>query len=372
MPNVWIEPRPRKNGKKYRVLYRDPLTGKKEYFQTYRLKGDAREAVYQLETVIRGGESHKIAKLKEKRRPLSFSRIAQELEKDWEKKLAAGQLRPKSVEDYSRFLRMVNEQFGDKLALLITESEIDDYRYEVAKRLSNVSSNKRLFIVKQVFQKGMRLKAIPENPASGLGYLSEKMHERNRYLQPDEIVKLVRCALKTRAKKYLPAIILLGADYGASIQEVMDLSWQEIDFKRKTIRFYRTKNQRERTMAMLGRSADALLDWWDHLTWMRHRKRITRYKVDKVFCHLNGEPIKEIRSSWKEACRLANIHDFRIHDLRHTYGTNLLESGADLGDVMEMLGHRSLRMARRYAHVTNKKKKALQVGLEKHYQENGG
>ena len=58
------------------------------------------------------------------------------------------------------------------------------------------------------------------------------------------------------------------------------------------------------------------------------------------------------------------------HDLRHTYCTNLLESGADLADVMEMIGHSSLRMARRYTHVTNKRKKRLQAGLERYSLEN--
>jgi integrase len=256
------------------------------------------------------------------------------------------------------------------LAFLITEEAIDDYRYEVARRLSNPSANRRLFIIKQVFKKALRMKLVPEDPTKDLGYLSEKKHERNRYLQPDEIVKLVKCAQKTRGKYYLPAIILLGADYGAAIQEVLDLSWRDVDFKKKTIRFYRTKNRRERTMALKDRSAQALQDWWDHLTWMRNKKNITEFKVDKVFCHLNGEPFKEIRNSWKEACRLANIRDFRVHDLRHTYCTNLLESGADLADVMEMVGHSSLRMARRYTHVTSKRKKRLQNGLEQYYLEN--
>jgi integrase len=348
------------------------LTGNKCYFKSYRLKSEARAAAHQLETVIRGGESHKILKMKEKRPPMTFAQIGHELQKEWRKKAGAGQLSQKSFTDYLRFLRIVNEQFGDTLVFLITEEAIDDYRYEVARKLSNASANRRLFIIKQVFKTAMRLKAVPEDPTADLGYLSEKMHERNRYLQPDEIVKLVRNAKKTRAKYYLPAIILIGVDYGASIQEILDLRWQDLDFKKKTIRFFRTKNRRERTMAMLDRSAQALQDWWDHLAWMRHRKGITEFKVDRVFCHLDGEPIGEIRSSWKEACRLSNLHDFRIHDLRHTYCTNLLESGADLADVMEMIGHGSLRMARRYTHISNKRKKTLQAGLEQYYRENSG
>ena len=83
-----------------------------------------------------------------------------------------------------------------------------------------------------------------------------------------------------------------------------------------------------------------------------------------------GEQLKEIRSSWKKACRLASIRDFRLHDLRLICCTNPLESGADLADVMEIIGHSSLRMARRYTHVTNKRKQRLQNGLEQYYQAN--
>ena len=121
---------------------------------------------------------------------------------------------------------------------------------------------------------------------------------------------------------------------------------------------------------MLERSAQALKAWWAHLEQTRHRKKITDYVVDKVFCHLSGEPIREIKSAWKSACKSANIHDFRVHDLRHTYCTNLLESGANLAEVMELIGHNDIRMTKRYTHVSSKRKKSLQSALEAHYKYN--
>lgn len=367
MASVTIQTRHGKQKKTYAVRYRDPITGKNRHYGTYKRKMDAQRAKQELEYLIDHGRVLEIDLKKNKWQPLTFADIGKECEKIWLKKAGAKQLSQKTVDDYLANLKAVNREFGETLALKITKEQIDDYRYDLAATLSNASANRRLFIIKQVFQRAVEMKAVPENPTAKMGYFSEKHHERNRFLQPDEIVKLVKNAQKTRGKYYLPAIILLGADTGSAIQELLDLSWKNVDFKRMTIRFYRTKNKMERTMPILERDAEALKAWWAHLEEARRRKRITDFKVDKVFCHLNGEGIKEIRNSWKKACKLANIHDFRIHDLRHTYCTNLLESGASLAEVMELIGHNDIRMTKRYTHVSGARKKTLQGRLQDHY-----
>ena len=124
----------------------------------------------------------------------------------------------------------------------------------------------------------------------------------------------------------------------------------------------------ERTMPMLRRSAEALLHWRDHLEKARQKRNILNFKVDKVFCPLDGEGIRSFKSSWRTARRLANIQDFHLHDLRHTFCSNILLAGGSLKDIKDMIGHRDIKMTDRYTHLDNKRKKQVQVMLEEHYQ----
>jgi len=132
---------------------------------------------------------------------------------------------------------------------------------------------------------------VLNDPTVGLTRLSEKEHERNRFILPHEVDRLIKATKQTRAKFYLPAIIYLGAEHGAAKQEVLGLKWSKINFDYNgigLITLYRTKTKRERTDSMMPRTKQALLDWRDHLEWMRHRKKINHIKTDFVFCHLDG------------------------------------------------------------------------------------
>jgi integrase len=61
---------------------------------------------------------------------------------------------------------------------------------------------------------------------------------------------------------------------------------------------------------------------------------------------------ENVSLAFLRSCRKIKINDFRLHDLRHTAASWLRMSGADLQDVADLLGHRDLRMTRRYAHLS--------------------
>ena len=67
---------------------------------------------------------------------------------------------------------------------------------------------------------------------------------------------------------------------------------------------------------------------------------------------LNSQPIKRFDSAWRHICKIAKITDFHYHDLRHTFCSNLLLSGANMKDVKEMIGHSDISMTDRYSHLT--------------------
>ena len=81
-----------------------------------------------------------------------------------------------------------------------------------------------------------------------------------------------------------------------------------------------------------------------------------------VFHDGKGNRIRDIRKSFAAALNEAGIEDFRFHDLRHTFASNLVMKGVDLATVRELLGHKSIEMTLRYSHLSHDhKEKAVKT-----------
>ena len=276
------------------------------------------------------------------------------------------------LELYLIGLNVVIRAFDRRLLTEITKDDILAYRKSLAEKYPNICANRQLFLIKQVFLHAMEIHVVPENPAADIRYLSEKKHERNKFLMPDELNHLIETVRNTpsRAWKHLPALVLLGAEHGASRQECLSLKWEDIDFEfegKGLIRFFRTKNGHERTEYLMPRTREALMEWREHLEFMRRKHKIVPVQDDFVFWRLDGTPIGNFSKAWREARKLAGFDWLHFHDLRHTYCSNLLLSGATLKDVCEMIGHHDLSMTNRHAHLTLDHKKGKQEKLAEYY-----
>ncbi|MCP3933679.1 MAG: site-specific integrase [Bacteroidetes bacterium] len=368
MATVYFTERARINGKSYDLFYKDPYSGKKKRYQTYRKKKDVLKSENELRSLLDSG------RMPESRAQLinlkTFREIALLLQEEWKLQLQSKILKEKTVNDYKIFLSQVNQVFGDKLLCKISSQDILEYRSKIADKLSNVSSNKRLSMIKKVFALGLKIHATTENPSASIKKLSEQGHERNRYMLPTELDSLISAAKTTKSKYYLPCLIYLGAEHGASKQEALSLHWSDINFEfdgKGLIRFFRTKNNNERTAFLMPRTKKALLEWKHHQTRMRKLKNISANGSDIVFSHLDGSQISNFNRGWWSALEKAGIKDFHFHDLRHTFCSNLILSGAGLKEVKEMIGHRDISMTDRYSHLTLKHKSLKQEKLAEYY-----
>ena len=371
MATVVIQKRNKADGHSYAVLYKDPMTRRTKYYKSFPKKRDASNAANELRALIDNGKVMQLEQTRTRMSMMTFNQVSQVLMEEWAGRAELGDLSPKTLEVYKALLEILNRTFGNTLLCEIKKDQLLEYRRELATRTSNINSNRNLFILKQVFKQGLKLKAVVEDLAWDIPYLSEKAHERNRFLLPDQLDRLVAASRETRAKFYLPVLIYLGAEHGASKQEALSLNWSDIEFNYQgqgLIRFFRTKNSRERTEFIMPRSREALLAWKDHLAEVRHRRRIKPVNSDLVFCHADGTPIEQFITSFRRACKLAGITNFHFHDLRHTFCSNLLLVGSSLKDVKEMIGHHDLSMTDRYAHITMGHKRNLQALLAEHYQ----
>jgi site-specific recombinase XerD len=373
MATVTIQKYSGKTKTSYIVRFKDPVIGKFKHYKTFQRKRDAQFAANNLRTLIDNGKVVQINKWKAKLIMLTFEQVNESLKSYWASKLERKELSSETYAGYVCRANVLNRIFGKNLICEIQADDILKFQNAELYRNSPASSNRYLFNIKQIFKHAIELGVVLENPAETVKYLSEKIHERNTFIGPTLIEKLVDASQSTRSKFYMPALIFLGAEHGTAKQEALSLSWDDIDFDfegKGLIRFFRTKNRHERTEYLMPRSRQALIDWRDHLALMRCRKKITPIRCDQVFSRLNGLPIKRFDKAWRRTCKISGIDDFHYHDLRHTYCSNLILSGSDLKDVKEMIGHSELAMTDRYSHLTNKHKQFRQDELARYY-ENG-
>lgn len=367
MATVFIQKRQGKKGMRYVILYKDPLTFKSKYFKSCRKYKTAQTEVTKLRKLLDDGKAPEPAKKVQYR---TFGEVAQSLEVVWKGRVKENDLSIETYEGYLLRSKILCRSFGKRLLCDLARDEIKNFRLHQYEEVSAATSNRNLFIMKQIFKHGLELKAAAIDQAKDIKYLSEKEHERKRFLTPEQIGSLVKASQLTRAKHYLPVLIYMGAEHGTSKQEALSLEWKDIDFNFQDagiIRFHRTKNDHERTEFLMPRTRQALLDWKAHLEWMRRRQNIKVEKTSHVFCRLNGTPLKSFKKAWWNTCGFAGFDDLNYHDLRHTFCSNLILTGAGLKDVKEMIGHKDLSTTDRYSHLTALHKHKAQEKLAAHY-----
>jgi len=153
----------------------------------------------------------------------------------------------------------------------------------------------------------------------------------------------VKCA------DHLKPIVLTALNTGMRKGEILDLTWNQINFKEKLIQVGRGK-----TMAGEFRIIPMNSDLTGALSRV---KKIGTY----VFCHPDGQRYGNIRTAFEKAVKRAGIPHIRFHDLRHTFATRYMGKG-DILTLKDILGHKTIEMTMRYAHPTlNKKRWCMEV-----------
>jgi integrase len=153
--------------------------------------------------------------------------------------------------------------------------------------------------------------------------------------------------------QWLRPIAGLLAFTGMRRSELLGLRWLDIDTQGGRILLPQTKNGSGRTVWMNELARQAL-------------NSVTRNgskPTDRVFTGESVTP-ENVSLAFLRACRRVGIADFRLHDLRHTAASWLRMQGADIGTVADLLGHKDLRMAKRYQHLSPTYLQAAVRGLD--------
>jgi integrase len=180
---------------------------------------------------------------------------------------------------------------------------------------------------------------MENNPTAGID-LHKENNKLERYLTHKEALRLFEALEKSESKhlKYIITMLLLT---GARKNEVLQAKWSDFDLEQRiwSIEFNKTGKVRH---IPLGDSVMKLLN------------ALPRIEGNAYLfpSPATGKPYIQIFNSWDTARKRAGLPDVRIHDLRHSFASFLVNSGRSLYEVQKILGHTQVKTTQRYAHLS--------------------
>lgn len=331
-----ISARETKNGTRYRAQIR--LKGHPIQTASFARKTDAKRWVADTESAIREGRYFKTSKARKHTLGELIDRYIQDVLPQ----------KPKSHSKQLMQLEWWKKEIGNFLLADVTASLISEHRdhlyrgktYRGTQR-SEATVNRYLAALSHAFTVAVNeWEWIEDSPIRKVRNLKEP-RGRVRFLSDDERdVFLEVC--KHSYEPYLYIIVVLALSTGARKGELLNLKWKDVFFQRKVITFEETKNDERRSVPLTGHALELVSEM----------ASIRRIDTDYLFPRRNGRKHIDIRYAFESAVKQAELADFRFHDLRHSAASYLAMNGASLAEIADILGHKTLQMVKRYAHLT--------------------
>jgi integrase len=331
----------RKGEKRYMALVR--LAGHAPQTKTFRRKTDAKEWAAQIEVAIRDGRDFQTREAK--RHKLS------DLVADYLRVVARD--KPSALQKQTHLLNWWVEELRDPMLSNLTANSINNAREKLLtenlgtknkpRYRSNATWNRyRASLSKAVSYANKPLHWMTTNPVSEV----EKGREpsgRVRFLSHDERARLLQACRESPLSE-LELIVLLAITAGARRGEILGLKWQDLDLDERHVAvLHQTKNRERRSLKLVPLV----------LSMLKERAKFRRLDTDFVFPHEKQNTLLDPAHHFEQACIKAGITDFRFHDLRHTAASYIAMSGGTLHEIAAILGHKTLAMVQRYAHLSD-------------------
>lgn len=241
----------------------------------------------------------------------------------------------------------------------------------LAEGVSKATVNRDLSRLRGALSRAVEGGALDAHPMKPVRPLKGADDDRVRYLSADE-EKRLRDALQAREEArrasrvsgtewceqrggkgrpmwpadgftdHLMPLVLVAINTGMRRGELLSLTWGNVnlDSKNVTVVAATAKSGKTRRIPLNAEALDVLKRW-----------KKQRAGAGLVFAGQEGARMSTIKTSWQKLVADAELVDFRFHDLRHTFASHLVMAGVDLYVVMRLLGHASIEMTQRYAHL---------------------
>jgi len=328
-------------------------TGRKVYFFQYRnlyketkfvkigVHGNitteqAREKATQLALKVSAGDDPSI-----KTSIKALNPTMQDLAEKYLKLYAESEKRPKSImEDKAMLNNYILKEFGNRRVESINFEDVQILHTSLNKK--RVRSNRILSLLHKMFNLAIQWKWRTDNPVAGIKKYQE--NKRTRWLQDDELQRLLNI-LNDHPNQIVVNIIRLLLLTGARKHEVLQATWDQFDLDNGiwTKQAHTTK-QKKMEHSPLSPPAMLIL------------KEMNQKQISSPFlfpAKNKDKSIQDFKKSWATIVKRANLTDFRVHDLRHTYASHLVSSGLSLSVVGKLLGHTQAATTQRYAHLAD-------------------
>ena len=278
--------------------------------------------------------------------------------------LSRARLAPRTVESYRRDLEHASASLGRPLGEASAE-ELERYLAGLrAEGLSNATIARRLASLRSFFRHRQLLGARADNPAASLDS-PRRIRRLPRTLSAAEAERLVEAAQGTGARNLRDAALVeLLYGSGLRISEALALEKGAVALDERLVRCV-GKGGKERVVPVGRRAAEALRRYLS-----RGRPFLDRRHRPELFLNARGGPLTRAGAFLilRRLAEKAGLEPERVHPhlLRHSFATHLLEGGADLRSVQEMLGHADLATTELYTHVTDRRRRDTYFAAHPH------
>jgi site-specific recombinase XerD len=229
--------------------------------------------------------------------------------------------------------------FRDRPAESITPQQIEARFTKATEEKGWAAStiNHYRSLLSLTYRLGIRNRKVSVNPARDVPHRRED-NSRVRFLTPKEEERF-RSVLLNRWPDHI-AEFDLALNTGLRMSSMYDLTWELVDLSRQMVHIPRTKNEEPLHLPLNDAAIEAL-------SVLVKRGNGT----GAVIRNREGTPLTGCYYWFIPAVREAGIEDFKWHDFRHTFASRLRQAGVPLETIAELLGHKSLAMTKRYAHL---------------------
>jgi integrase len=243
----------------------------------------------------------------------------------------------------------------DRRLVTIKQKDVRELHTKLGKAHGQTTANRNLTFLRTLFyHASSRMNWKGENPASnpGRNKILYDEYSRDRYLQPDEAMRLFR-ELRLEPNRSLRDFVFLSLLTGARKMEVLSMKWKDLNITQALWSPLKPIKRKKSYNIVLPPQAVEVL---------KERRERMETKSEWVFPSrgVSGHLVN-VKKPWRALLKRAAIQEFRIHDLRRTLGSWMANSGASLLIIGEALGHQSYASTAPYARL---QKESVRRGVE--------